>query len=188
MISFIGYSNSGKTASIEALVNWLATDSEKGKEYSTCVFKNIHHEKFSIDQPGKNTYRFWKAGADVVVSRSPQETAIMYKWEKDLRSTFDEIQKEMENHLTSRQTEGEQPPEIVFIMEGFREYQGPTVLCAKSIDEVEQQFAQHIVAISGAIGLNKEELLELEAKYEVPYINTLELPERLFNLVLGEQA
>jgi molybdopterin-guanine dinucleotide biosynthesis adapter protein len=61
IISVVGYSNSGKTRLIEKMIPVLKT-----KGYSVGVIKHTGHD-FSLDQPGKDTYKFKQAGADGVV-------------------------------------------------------------------------------------------------------------------------
>lgn len=55
-----GYSGSGKTTLIEKLLPEL-----KSRGFRVCVIKHIHH-KLDIDVAGKDTDRFYRAGADVV--------------------------------------------------------------------------------------------------------------------------
>ena len=59
IIQVIGKKDSGKTTSIEKAVKRL-----KEKNYSIAVVKHSHHE---IDLQGKDTYKFWNAGADIVI-------------------------------------------------------------------------------------------------------------------------
>ncbi len=60
IISIVGYSNSGKTRLLEKMIPIL-----KDKGYSVGVIKHTGHD-FSLDKPGKDTYKFKKAGADGV--------------------------------------------------------------------------------------------------------------------------
>jgi len=60
IISIVGYSNSGKTRLLEKMIPIL-----KAKGYSVGVIKHTGHD-FPLDQPGKDTYKFKKAGADGV--------------------------------------------------------------------------------------------------------------------------
>jgi Ni2+-binding GTPase involved in maturation of urease and hydrogenase len=61
VIGFYGYSNSGKTTLIESLCRDLR---ERGVRLA--VIKQTDQE-IRMDQPGKDTYRFQEAGAEVVV-------------------------------------------------------------------------------------------------------------------------
>ena len=74
IIQFKGFSKSGKTTATESIIKYL-----KGKNLNVCYFKNIHAENFSMDEPGKNTWRMSEAGADPVISLSSNETAFITK-------------------------------------------------------------------------------------------------------------
>lgn len=78
VISVIGYSNTGKTTTIEAIIKEL-----KKRNYSVGTVKCSHHE-FSVDTEGKNTYRHKKAGAELVTSRNEIETAILWPGKMDI--------------------------------------------------------------------------------------------------------
>ena len=74
IIQFKGFSKSGKTTAIESIIKYL-----KGKNLKVAAIKNIHAEDFSLDEPGKNTWRMSVAGADPVISLSTNETAFITK-------------------------------------------------------------------------------------------------------------
>ena len=74
IIQFKGFSKSGKTTAIESIIKYL-----KGKNLKVAAIKNIHAENFSLDEPGKNTWRMSEAGADPVISLSSNETAFITK-------------------------------------------------------------------------------------------------------------
>lgn len=61
IFSIVGYSNSGKTRLLEQAIPIL-----KAKGYTVGIIKHTVHE-LSLDQPGKDTYKFRQAGADGVV-------------------------------------------------------------------------------------------------------------------------
>ena len=70
--------NSGKTTTVEVLVKAFK---EKGLRVGT--IKQIHKKNFSLDKPGKDTWRHSQAGAEIVVSASPDEVALLKKIEKN---------------------------------------------------------------------------------------------------------
>ncbi len=72
VFGFAGWSNSGKTTLIERLLPRLA---ERGLRVS--VVKHAH-ERFDIDQPGKDSYRFREAGSHEVLISSPARWALMH--------------------------------------------------------------------------------------------------------------
>lgn len=72
IIFFLGYSGSGKTTAIESVVRGLT---KSGLKVGT--LKHIHDPEFTIDTPGKDTWRHANAGAQIVVVLAPKESAII---------------------------------------------------------------------------------------------------------------
>lgn len=70
----MGYKGSGKTLVIEELIQEL-----KRRGYRVGTVKHTRKRGFSLDQPGKNTWRHARAGAEAVVSLAPRELAILWK-------------------------------------------------------------------------------------------------------------
>ncbi|MCL2134298.1 MAG: molybdopterin-guanine dinucleotide biosynthesis protein B [Candidatus Bathyarchaeota archaeon] len=70
----VGRSGSGKTVTIEYLISQLFAEG-----YKIGAIKHIHHEGFTIDTVGKNTWRYAQAGAEIVVAISPNEEVIIKK-------------------------------------------------------------------------------------------------------------
>lgn len=66
-----GWSGAGKTTLIERLVPVLVAHGSR-----VSVVKHAH-EKFDIDRPGKDSYRFREAGAHEVLVSSPARWALM---------------------------------------------------------------------------------------------------------------
>jgi len=75
IIQVVGKKDSGKTSSIEKAVKKL-----KERNYTVAVIKHSHHE---IDLQGKDTFRFWNAGADIVIFNDSKCVAF-YKCNLDL--------------------------------------------------------------------------------------------------------
>lgn len=69
-VAIVGYREAGKTKIVEGLVREL---SKRG--HSVATVKHVLERGFSIDRPGKDTWRHAKAGAKVVVSIAPRELA-----------------------------------------------------------------------------------------------------------------
>lgn len=78
MVSFVGYSGSGKTTFIEKLIPEL-----KSRNIRLAVIKHDAHD-FTIDKEGKDTWRFANAGADIVSISSFEKLALIEKTEKEL--------------------------------------------------------------------------------------------------------
>ena len=82
LISFTGYSGSGKTTFIVKLISEL-----KKRGYSFAVIKHDAHE-FDIDKKGKDTSDYYEAGADIVGIFSKSKAAVYGKGEAMLPDSF----------------------------------------------------------------------------------------------------
>lgn len=78
IVCFVGRSNSGKTTLLTRVVREL-----KSRGYRVAVIKHSHHD-FDIDLPGKDTWRFARAGSDVVAISSPNKIAIIERVDTEL--------------------------------------------------------------------------------------------------------
>lgn len=74
IVSFLGYSGSGKTRAIAFITKALT---KKGKRVGT--LKHIHDSAFTIDTEGKDTWFHAQAGAKIVVAVAPRELTIIRK-------------------------------------------------------------------------------------------------------------
>jgi molybdopterin-guanine dinucleotide biosynthesis protein B len=73
-IAVVGFRKSGKTTVVEGLVRELVK-----RGYRVGTIKHIREKEFSIDVPGKDTWRHARAGASVTVSLAPREVATVVK-------------------------------------------------------------------------------------------------------------
>lgn len=71
--SFVGFSGSGKTTFIEKLIIVL-----KRRGFKVAVIKHDAHN-FQMDREGKDTYRFYEAGSDMVAICSDTKTAVIQR-------------------------------------------------------------------------------------------------------------
>lgn len=71
VVSFCGISNSGKTTLIEKLSLHLKKEGKR-----VFILKHDPKDKAKLDTEGKDSYRFFKSGADVCVY-SPRKTTFM---------------------------------------------------------------------------------------------------------------
>lgn len=74
VIAVVGGKKSGKTTTIELLTKELAK-----RGYRICVAKHVPEPNFTIDQEGKDTWRYAQAGAGTIVSVSADEIATIEK-------------------------------------------------------------------------------------------------------------
>lgn len=71
VISFIGWSGSGKTSLMEYLIKELSNRGLK-----VIAVKHIHSPVFDVDKEGKDTWRLFNAGAEAVVGASSERLYI----------------------------------------------------------------------------------------------------------------
>jgi len=79
ILSFVGKSGSGKTTLLEKVIEGL-----KKNGYQVATIKHHAHPGFEIDRPGKDTWRYARAGSDVVVIASPDKVATITKLDNEL--------------------------------------------------------------------------------------------------------
>lgn len=83
VLTFVGKSGTGKTTFLERLIPEL-----KSRGLRLAVVKHDAHQ-FEMDQPGKDTWRFSQAGADVVAISNAQKAAIIEQPPREL--TLNEV-------------------------------------------------------------------------------------------------
>lgn len=135
----VGFKKSGKTRVVEGLVRELAR-----RGYRVGTIKHIRERDFTIDRPGKDTWKHAKAGAKLVVSVGPQELATIEKRSAKL----EEI------------TRGLRGLDFVGV-EGWREFKGiARIAVCRNVSEVKKLVDEFTIACVGAgkKGLSKFEL------------------------------
>ena len=83
-VAFTGPSNSGKTTLIENIAKRLISS------YKLAVIKNDPSDKAQFDREGKDSYKFFKTGAEVVVT-SPTRTTYFSHRQKSLEEIIEMI-------------------------------------------------------------------------------------------------
>jgi len=73
-IAVIGIKKSGKTTTIENLIRELTK-----RGYNVAVIKHISEPDFTIDKPGKDTWKFAQAGAKTIITAATNETTTIEK-------------------------------------------------------------------------------------------------------------
>ena len=89
IIGIAGWSGSGKTTVVESLIKIFRTK----YNFTVCALKHAH-ENFKIDQEGKDSFRFSKAGANQVIISSKKHWAIINNLnnkEKELEYLLKEV-------------------------------------------------------------------------------------------------
>jgi molybdopterin-guanine dinucleotide biosynthesis protein MobB len=74
VVAVVGSKKSGKTTTTEVLIKELT-----GRGYRIAAVKHVSERNFTIDQAGKDTWRFAKAGARTIISVAAGEIATIEK-------------------------------------------------------------------------------------------------------------
>jgi len=136
IISVIGYSGSGKTNLIENLIKKLKFE----LSMEVGVLKYIHEHQ--IDEEGKDSFRFSKAGSTFsIIKNKSGEIAIFLK--KDIH--LDELIIWLENSPFKL--------DVIFF-ESFRNLPYPTILCVESLNQIPTQLNKNVKMISGLITMS----------------------------------
>jgi molybdopterin-guanine dinucleotide biosynthesis protein B len=152
--SVYGYSESGKTTTIECIIREL-----RKRRYSVGSIKDIFSKDFQIDQKGKDSFRHREAGSQLVTARGLGETAILYQ-----------------HKLSIPEILGHYDQDYV-VCEGETEYNMPRILTGRTTEDLDQRWGPGIFAISGRIS---ETLCEYRG---IPVINALSECGRLADLI-----
>ena len=127
IIGVYGFKKSGKTTVVTSIINALIK-----KGYSVSSAKSIHIDDFSLETEGTDTYKHYVAGAKRVGLSYPKGKAILY-YDQDTNNFLDKFDSDY------------------LILEGFREYQCPKILCAKSEEDLAKDIQDEVFCISGLI-------------------------------------
>lgn len=150
----VGVSKTGKTTTIEKVIGEL-----KGRGYRVASIKDIHADKFEFDTPGTNTWRHMQAGAEMVVGRGLNKTAVMVSE----RLEINELLKWFDHDFV--------------VIEGARQESFPKILTAGNMEEINERLDEAVFAISGVVsGQN----IEIEG---IPVINALTDVEKLVDMI-----
>jgi molybdopterin-guanine dinucleotide biosynthesis protein B len=173
IISFVGYSKSGKTASIESLILYFQT-----KGYFICTLKHTSQENFTIDTKGKNTWRYSQAGSNVVLSHSANESALMI----NLSLSQEELI-EFTKYISNSPVVNKSKQKPIFILEGFRNLSLKHILCASNLEDIISQKNDKTIAIAGKISSNLDSMSKFADQVKLPIVNLLEHPEKVLDLL-----
>lgn len=147
IITVKGFSKTGKTTTVTSLISEL-----RRRGYTVGSVKDIHFKEFEADTPGTDSYKHAQAGARRVTARGPKNTAIIM----DERMDMDAILKYYK--------------EDFLIIEGDCGVKSPTIITAKTIEDIEGKMCPEAVAISGVIS---QEMLDkgITEYGDLPIIN-----------------
>lgn len=162
VIAVVGTKKSGKTTTIENLTKELTK-----RGYNVAAIKHISKPDFTIDTPGKDTWRYAQAGAKTIIAATNETTTI----EKTTTTpSLETLLKECTDN------------DIVFI-EGFKKIVAqnqkiPKIAVVKSKTEAENTLKTYkpIVAFSGTYNTT--------ASYpKTPYANALTNPQKITDII-----
>jgi molybdopterin-guanine dinucleotide biosynthesis protein B len=164
MIAVVGSKKSGKTTTLETLVQGLTK-----KGYKVATIKHIPESDFTIDTEGKDTWRHAKAGASTIISVAPNEIATIRKADTT-KYSLEQIVRDC------------QDAEII-ILEGFRKLigQNPRVLKIVIVKTAQDALdaSETFKPILTFVGFLPAEAMKLK----IPYIDVLKEQEGLVELV-----
>lgn len=141
-VAFSGISNSGKTTLIEKIANKL-----NGLNKKILIIKHDSKDKATFDIKGKDSYRFFQTGADVIVSSATRTTHFSHK-----ENQIEEILKNIDKDL-----------DYVFI-EGFKGFDMLRITVARETLHPDYFGNTNAFAIDDTIDKNdivNEEILDL---------------------------
>lgn len=128
VLSVIGISGSGKTSTVETIIQGL-----KKRRYSVGSVKDIHFEAFAIDTPGTNTHRHRQAGAELVTARGLKETDILYPESLPIDKILSNYHQDW------------------VVLEGVREINAPKIVCGHDWEGVDSLLGPDTLAIAGRV-------------------------------------
>jgi len=170
VVAIIGRKKSGKTWTMEYLISRLAA-----MGFKIGAVKHIHEEGITIDTAGKDTWRFAKAGAKVILSASPDELALI----KRSKMYYENL----ENILECLKGED---LDFIFI-EGFHSLVAKRtdvykILAVKDVEELKSLLVGTEPPILAATGVIGESVFHLPDQ-NFPIINLKSKGEELVNMV-----
>ncbi|RLF12519.1 MAG: molybdopterin-guanine dinucleotide biosynthesis protein B [Thermoprotei archaeon] len=138
IVAVVGGKDTYKTRAVELLTSYFTS-----RGLRVAALKHLHHVE-TIDKEGKDTWRFAKAGAKVVVAASHSEVAVL---KKDVAWSLKGLIKLVEEEVD------------VVIIEGFKSFVSDEesfmkIVTAKTVNELEDLLGQlkpPIAAITGPV-------------------------------------
>jgi len=148
MLSIVGKSGSGKTHLILRLIEEI-----KKRGYTIAIVKHHAHGDFEIDKEGKDTWKFYKGGADAVMISSPVKQALIRRTdgEESVRALYERYLRDYD----------------IVITEGFNREGLPRIVIADSKEDLNHFSHGEIIAvvsrneISGFRTVSPEDVVEI---------------------------
>jgi molybdopterin-guanine dinucleotide biosynthesis protein MobB len=164
VVAVVGEKKSGKTTTIELLIKELA-----GRGYRVAAVKHIPEPDFTIDEEGKDTWKYAQAGAKTIIAVSAEEIATIEK------VTPADLSLKKILHKCN-------DSDLVFL-EGFRDLVAndsridKILVVSSSEENVKDIKTFHpIIALTGLVQPRMKE-------QQIPYVNVIENPKKLADLI-----
>lgn len=153
----IGYHHTGKTTVVTELIKSLTS-----KGYKVATIKDIHSEAYHADKEGSNTWKHAQAGATMVFAKGLYDSTLIFPDSLSLKQILPLMQCDY------------------LIIEGMKDAPVPKILCAESIDQLEELYDDTVIAVSGKIA---EDVKDWQ---EPPVFNVYTEIDKLTMLVLDK--
>jgi molybdopterin-guanine dinucleotide biosynthesis protein B len=124
----IGYHHTGKTTVVTELIKSLTA-----KGHKVATIKDIHYDNYHADTEGKNSWKHIEAGSSMTFARGLHDSSLIFPHPLSL--------KEMTSLLSCD----------YLIIEGMKEAPVPKILCAETLEQLEELYDDTVIAVSGKI-------------------------------------
>lgn len=128
VVSIIGYHRTGKTTTVVNLISEL-----RKKGFSVSSVKDIHQDGFTMEKKGSNSWLHLEASESTVFARSHDETYQIWRKQLSLKEMLERINTDW------------------FVLEGMKNEPVPKIVCAESIEQLDELVDDSVIAISGKI-------------------------------------
>ncbi|KYC44891.1 MAG: Molybdopterin guanine dinucleotide synthesis protein B [Candidatus Methanofastidiosum methylothiophilum] len=146
IVGVYGFKKSGKTTVVTSIINALTR-----RGYSVSSAKSIHIENFSLETEGTDTSKHHASGAERVGLVYPTGKAILFYDNPNVEDFLNNFESDY------------------LILEGFREYKCPKILCARNGEDLLKDLRDDVFCISGLVS---NELADYKG---IPVINNKEV-------------
>ena len=163
IIMIKGYSKTGKTSTVTALVSEL-----KRRGYTVGTVKDIHFEGYEADTPNTDTYKHRQAGARRVTARGTKDSAIYI----DRQMKIEEILKYYKEDFV--------------ILEGDSGLKCPNIVSGRTTDDLDNRMDENTIGFTGIIAgnINEDGNSSVLKEYKgMPVINGITEVEKMADLV-----
>ncbi|MCW4045168.1 MAG: molybdopterin-guanine dinucleotide biosynthesis protein B [Candidatus Bathyarchaeota archaeon] len=163
-IAVIGTKKTGKTTTIENLTRELTK-----RGYKVAAIKHINEPNFTIDTPGKDTWKYAQAGAKTIITIADNETAT--------------IQKTPTENITLNTLLKKCTGNDIVLIEGLKKHTAtnkniPKIVTTKTTEQATHALQKYtpILAFSGPNPTNT-------LNRKIPYIDATKNPQQLATLI-----